>query len=455
MINSTLNTEATRVVRLPVYDKAHPGAPAPGADNVSSQAKQRAAALLRAQAGRKETALMVFQINEYGQLTEAFGEKLGLELSQAVAARLHAHLREADLVQQVANDEFVIVAGNLERLEDVAEMARRLLEVCAGAYDLAYMTPHVKASVGIALHPSDGEQAEDLLRFARIAARRAAQANKTHYHFFSQDLLKREQQKVWMKTELERALKQNRLVLHYQPQYAVGSHTIVGVEALVRMVTESGELVLPDKFIPVAEDSGLIIPLGRWVIQEACRQMAEWRAAGCSLPRMAVNVSPLQLADESLVELISATIEKYGLQYSDLELEITERCMVDWMCEEQCALSELSEKGVRVAIDDFGTGYSSFAYLAHLPLSMLKMDRSFLAEVCSDTRSEQVVAAMITMARGLGLEVIAEGIETAQQYEFLQQNGCDFGQGFGLAKPQPATQLQILLQGSSDWSMSA
>ena len=249
MMDNTRNPDTAKVVRLPTYDKSQPSAAASSENGVSLQARQRAAALLRARTRNKEAALLVFQISDYRQLTEAFGDTLGIELTQAVADRLNAHLRKPDLVQQVAENEFVIVSGNLERPEDVAEMAQRLLDTCGGTYNLSYMTPHIKAAVGIALFKEDGEQAEDLLRFARIAARRAAQAGKAHYHFFSPELLKRQQQKEWMKTELQHALAEQRLLLHYQPQFAVGSRKIVGVEALVRMVSQSGELVMPDTFI--------------------------------------------------------------------------------------------------------------------------------------------------------------------------------------------------------------
>jgi EAL domain-containing protein (putative c-di-GMP-specific phosphodiesterase class I) len=218
------------------------------------------------------------------------------------------------------------------------------------------------------------------------------------------------------------------------------------------MRSASGELNPPDDFIPIAESNGFIVQLGEWVIGEACRQLAYWRGHGYGTLRMAVNVSPQQLLQEGLVETISTAIAKYQLDYTDLEIEITEQPMLEGSPVVAKVLADLNEKGVRIAIDDFGTGYSSFAYLSRLPLNMIKMDRSFLTNISTDPRAGQVATAMIAMARELGFEIIVEGVETPAQRRFLLTSGCDMGQGFGLARPQDAESIERLLMQSLEIS---
>jgi len=273
------------------------------------------------------------------------------------------------------------------------------------------------------------------------ALHRAAYDDPSH-HLFSKDPRNRPQHQEWMAAELEQALLDNRFVLHYQPQYEMGSERIVGVEALVRLTTEDGDLILPDNFVPIAEENGFINRLGHWVIREACRQLALWRASGVGPLRMAVNVSPRQLSDRHLIDIIEDAITEFDLEYNDLELEITEQCMFDYLPLAKNILQELHDRGLRIAVDDFGTGYSSFAYLAELPLNVFKIDRSFLTKITTDGRARQVVSAMIAMARELDFEIVAEGVETEQQYQFLQTTGCNFCQGFGLARPDAAAAIE-------------
>jgi diguanylate cyclase (GGDEF)-like protein len=406
------------------------------------------AALQRAAIANAETAMLVLRINDYRELSETLGETFGTDLAREVESRLHECLRTYDVAERVSDDEFAIVLDRLDKLDDVTQIASRLVASCSGAYAFEGVSSHVKVAVGIALCPPNGEPLETLLRFARIALRGTTDGEVTGCQFFSSELLERQQRRVWMEAELERALEEDRFVLHYQPQYAAEDAQIVGVEALVRMRSASGELIPPDDFIPIAESNGFVVQLGEWVIGEACRQLAYWRGRGYGTLRMAVNVSPQQLLQEGLVETISNAVTKYQLDYSDLEIEITEQPMLEGSPVVAKVLADLHEKGVRIAIDDFGTGYSSFAYLSRLPLNMIKMDRSFLTDISTDPRAGQVATAMIAMARELGFEIIVEGVETPAQRRFLLTSGCDMGQGFGLARPQEAEAIEQLLMQS-------
>ena len=333
-----------------------------------------------------------------------------------------------------------------EDLEDINLICERLVQTCSGHYQLAEATPLVNAAIGVALYPGDTSEVNDMERFARIALRRAETSAGKNYNYFSREMLTRQRYKVWMEGELKRAMAEERFILYYQPQYTLDRHEIVGMEALVRLVTVEGEVIQPDDFISIAEENSFIVDLGYWVIREACRQLAAWRKAGCGPDRIAVNVSPRQLLDSNLPQVIDQAVADSGLRHMDLELEVTESCMLEYLSVTGDVLRELREKGVRIAVDDFGAGYSSFATLAQLPLDIFKLDRSFMNNVSDDPRARHVVIAMVAMARELGYQVIAEGVETDQQYRFLQASGCDLGQGYGLARPQDAASISGLLR---------
>ena len=251
--------------------------------------------------------------------------------------------------------------------------------------------------------------------------------------------------RAWLTAELERAVQQDRLVLHYQPQYTIDTQRVVAVEALVRLVTESGELIGPNVFIELAEQTGQILQIGRWVIEEACQQLGRWQQAGLGMLRMAVNVSPCQLMENDFCAVVDAAVASAGIRHSDLELEITECQMVENLPYVERTLRVLTAKGVRVALDDFGTGYSSLAYLLQLSISTVKVDRVFITPITEDARAGRIVKLIIAMAQELGLELTAEGIETEAQHRFLLESGCQLGQGYGFARPQSAEVIERFL----------
>ena len=348
----------------------------------------------------------------------------------------------------------MLILDDQTESEQLANIAQRLLTDCTGVYTLEGLRMHVNASLGIARFPVDAGEPALLVRFARIALHETDPCSPSPYHFFSQKLLEQLQTRVWMAAELEEALEHERFELHYQPLFDIETQRTLGAEALLRLRSEEGELIAPDRFIPLAEEMGLIVPIGRWVMNEACQQLKRWQQQGYGHLRMAVNVSPVQLSDERFVEMVSEAVETAGIDYSDLELEITEGQVVEYLPLIEKAFKALNAKGVRIAIDDFGTGYSALAYLTRLHWSTVKIDRAFLADIPHESNAGRIVAAIVAMAGELGLRVTAEGVETEAQYRFLSEAGCHFGQGFGYARPQPAADFLRLLQrpGTTGWA---
>ncbi len=399
-------------------------------------------------------ALCVLRLNEYRLLEETFGRRIGTELVNLIGARLRADLRSTNLLEQIAEDEFALILDGRVDHEQLVSIAQRLVKNCTGVYTLEGLRMHVNASLGIARFPEDASEPALLMRFARIALHETDPYSPAPYHFFSQKLLKQLQNRVWMAAELEEALRNNRFELHYQPLFDIETQRTLGAEALLRLRTEEGELIGPNRFVQLAEEMGLIIPIGGWVVREACQQLACWHQQGYPHLRMAVNVSPAQLADDRFVEMVSEAVQRAGIAYSDLELEITEGQVVEYLPLIETAFKELSDMGVRIAIDDFGTGYSALSYLTRLHWSTVKIDRAFLTNIPHERNAGRVVAAIVAMAGELGLEVTAEGVEVEGQYHFLAQAGCQFGQGYGYARPQTARDFlrQLQLSEAIGWS---
>ncbi len=420
----------------------------PGPANIpldAASAQQIDAALRQAQASGLRSACLWISTGEQNLIEETYGHQVGVALMRLVEIRLRECLREDDVMCRVTNHEFAVVLSDVESVRAVAGVAERLQSQCGGVYHPGKSRLHVATHIGIAMYPSDTTEPQELMRYARMAMREASVQGGTRCHFFSPELLMRLHERAWMSAELEQALAQGRLVLHYQPQYAIDTQRVVGVEALVRLATHSGELIKPDNFIALAEETGQIAALGRWVLDKACQQLGRWRRAGKTGLRMAVNISPRQLLDEAFTDMVDAAVTRAGICHSDLELEITEGQIIEHLADVDRTLRKLTAKGVRVAVDDFGTGYSSLAYLTQLSVHAVKVDRAFMARIPDDARAGRLVSAVIAMARELGLALIAEGIETEAQHQFLLQSGCDLGQGYHFSRPQSAKQIEIFL----------
>ncbi|MGI9320732.1 MAG: putative bifunctional diguanylate cyclase/phosphodiesterase [Thiogranum sp.] len=392
-----------------------------------------------------QAACVWLRAGDYNMLEGLYGHQVGLEFMELVEARLSGCLREGDLVCPVGSNEFVVVLKDVENNDVAAAIAERLLVRGSGVYQADGFGLHVQCSAGVALYPVDAAEPYQLLRYARMALPEFNPKQPTQCRFFSTELLARLHDRAWMTAELERAVEQDRLVLHYQPQYAIDTQRVVAVEALVRLETESGELIGPNDFIELAEETGQILQLGRWVIEEACQQLGHWQQAGLGMLRMAVNVSPCQLIANDFCAVVDAAVASAGIRHSDLELEITECQLVENLPYVERTLRLLAAKGVRVAVDDFGTGYSSLAYLMQLSISTVKVDRVFVSPIAEDARAGRIVKLIIAMAQELGLGLTAEGIETEAQHRFLLDSGCQLGQGYGFARPQSAEAIERFL----------
>ncbi len=402
--------------------------------------------LLSARSMGQSAQLLVFRISNYHLLVDTFGPEFGTAAETALLKQLRGLLRRREPAQRIQPGEFGIVGRGIRSEAALKAMADRIVKGGTGRYEINGVPCRLKLEIGAAACPSDSDQPEELLHFARFALRELGDSADSCRSFSRQDLNRRKAM-FRMEAEMEKALEEQRFVLQYQPQFAVSTGAVSGMEALVRLERSDGSRVSPAEFIPIAEDNGFIVRLGYWIIREACQQLARWRQAGLSVPRISLNVSPRQLLDARLLEVTEAAAAETGLSMTDLEFEITERCMLEQSDEVAGTLTALRQRGVRLAIDDFGTGYSSFAYLAWQPMDIVKLDRSFLARVGEDDRTDAVIQGMVSMARQLGLGLVAEGVENEQQANFLRAVGCDVAQGFALAHPQdPEAITQLLIE---------
>ncbi|MGK5071347.1 putative bifunctional diguanylate cyclase/phosphodiesterase [Janthinobacterium sp. ZB1P44] len=409
-------------------------------------------ALARADRQDSSVGLLLLDLDNFKVVNDTLGHHCGDQLLKLVAERLVAILRGTDIICRIGGDEFVVIVEPADDASEMASVARKILAVLAEPFGLEGHQLYVSASIGVSLYPFDAQDVATLTRNADTAMYHAKHQGKNRYAVFKAEMELRAQRRLRMEANLRRALQNEELYLHYQPQIDLRSGRIVGVEALIRWnCREMGQLS-PAEFIPVAEESGIIVDLGRWVLQSACRQAALWCKAGLldSLEHVAVNLSACQARDPGLMDDIRAILHETQLPHGLLELEITEGVLMDNVHANVELMRRLQETGIHLSIDDFGTGYSSMSYLKRLPIDQLKIDRSFVHDLPGE--GEAIVTAIIAMAHSLHLKVVAEGVETLQQVEFLRTAGCDNVQGFFFARPMTAAQLTALLLERRDWS---
>ncbi|WP_303786971.1 EAL domain-containing protein [Azovibrio restrictus] len=387
-------------------------------------------------------AVMFLDVDQFKTVNDSLGHGVGDQLLAEVARRLQSCLRGDDLLARLGGDEFVLLLPRLAQAEDAAGVAAKLLAALAHPVLVAGHELSVSASIGIALYPADGEDVETLLKHADIAMYSAKAAGRANFQFFVPEMNVRAFERMMLENALRRALERQELVLHYQPQVEACSGRLIGCEALVRWQHPEMGLVPPGHFIPVAEDSGLIVPLGEWVLAEACRQQVRWAGQGLV---MAVNISALQFRRGDFVEMVERTLKETGADPAALELEITESALMQPGDELSERLHRLRALGLTLALDDFGTGYSSLAYLKRLPISRLKLDRSFVMDIPLDAEDLAIATATLSLAADLGMEVVAEGVETESQVDFLTRKGCQVLQGFLFGRPMPAAEFEALL----------
>lgn len=405
-------------------------------------------ALATAQRTHIPLAVMFIDMDRFKLINDTLGHHVGDLLLIEVARRLSANVRRSDIVARLGGDEFVVVLTGIEAAYDAFPVGGKILDALGRPYEIEGNVLYSTPSIGLGLYPGDGNTVDELMKSADTAMYHAKVQGRNNIQFFTADMNAAAAERMELERDLRKALLEGgQLELHYQHQVLAHSGAVAGVEALVRWRHPQRGVVSPLKFIPIAEESGLIELLGHWVLEEACRQIAAWRAAGVSGLRMAVNLSAHQLRAESLVGQVREAIQRHGILSGELELEITESAA---MQDPELAirrLQELRDLGVMLAIDDFGTGYSSLAYLKLLPVHTLKIDRSFVKDIEADENDAAISASILALAHSLGLKVVAEGVETEAQCDFLRAHDCDYLQGYYFARPEPAARCFELLQG--------
>jgi diguanylate cyclase (GGDEF)-like protein len=392
--------------------------------------------------------LLFVDLDHFKVVNDSLGHDAGDQLLCDVAQRLAGCVREGDTLARLGGDEFTVLMPNITGAQDAATMASRIESRLEPPFELPGQSVFVTASIGIATGVALRDRSEALLRDADAAMYEAKARGRARHALFDPTMHTRAVTRLAIETDLRRAIDNDQLELHYQPIMWLQGNKIVGVEALVRWRRPDGTLVPPGEFVPVAEETGLIRPIGRWVLHEACRQLARWRsdlpqAAGLA---MSVNISARQLQDASIVEDVESALRETGLDPGSLILELTESAVVETFEEALSTLQQLRWMSVQLAMDDFGTGYSSLSSLSRLPLDILKIDQSFVARLDQDAEGRAVVYAIVSLATALGIRVTGEGIETASQLSALIELDCNHGQGFLLGRPAPPDELAAMLR---------
>ncbi|HYD97004.1 MAG TPA: EAL domain-containing protein [Noviherbaspirillum sp.] len=394
-------------------------------------------AMHQAQRDGSIVAVAFIDLDHFKFVNDSLGHQTGDELLKVVSARLTSCLRATDTVARQGGDEFVVVLGSQRSIEAVTDTVRRLIALVAEPWSINGIELQVTCSAGISLYPADGQDARMLLRHADSAMYKAKELGRNHFEYFAAEMNLHATARLEMLHHLRHAIANNEFVLHYQPKVDLASGRVVGAEALIRWCSPARGLVPPAAFIPLAEESGMIIAIGEWVLRTACAQNVAWQQCGYPAIPVSVNLSPRQLARADVVELVAAALRESGLAPHCLELEITESVVMRDVDQSLATLRKLKELGVKASIDDFGTGYSSLNYLKRFPVDTLKIDRSFVSDVATDQDDAAIVKAVISLAHILNLRVVAEGVEAEEQRLFLLENGCDEVQGYLFGKPVP------------------
>jgi diguanylate cyclase (GGDEF)-like protein len=397
-----------------------------------------------AQRDEARIAVLFIDLDRFKVINDGLGHFVGDELLRQAALRLTESVRASDTVSRQGGDEFVILAS-IDHITDAVHIAEKVVADMNLPFEIAEHRLNVGASVGISVYPQDGEDAATLLRNADVAMYAAKDAGRGTFRFFDAAMNDRAQHRLTMEAALRRALANNEFELFYQPKVCLADRRYCGMEALIRWRDPVLGLISPLDFIPLAEETGLIEPIGTWVLETACAQMRRWADRGMVAGPVAVNVSARQLDDPQFAAKLEAILKHHGLDASQLQLEVTESTVMSDPEVAIEALSKLAALGSTIAIDDFGTGYSSFSYLKRLPIHLLKIDRSFVTDIGHSREDEEIVTAIIQVALALKLMVVAEGVETQQQADFLNGLGCHFAQGYLYAKPLPLAEFEALV----------
>jgi diguanylate cyclase (GGDEF)-like protein len=398
-----------------------------------------------AQRYQRSFAVLFIDLDRFKFINDTLGHEAGDLLLKEVTARFKEVLRGSDVVARLGGDEFVVLLHELHQAEQATKVARKLLAAAIKPFTLSGHECRVTASIGIAMYPRDGEDEQTLMKNADAAMYFAKEEGKNNFQFYSPEILSQSLERLTLENNLRGALERRELSLHYQPKLDLANGAITGVEALLRWDNAELGSVSPTQFIPIAEETGMIIAIGKWVLRAACMQNVAWQRSGLPPLSMAVNLSVRQFNDESLLDDIAEILKETGMAAHLLELEITEGMVIQHPAQTLQLLGAIKRMGVRLAIDDFGTGYSSLGQLKNFPVDTLKVDRSFIRDLATNPADRTLTEAIIAMGKTLSLTVVAEGVETVEQEAFLRAHACDEMQGYYFSKPMPAKEIAALL----------
>ena len=411
-------------------------------------------ALASAERHRHMAAVLFLDIDNFKRINDTLGHFMGDKLLKEVAGRLSATMRRCDsvtkdvpdLFARLGGDEFTVLLNMINEVDDAAKVAHRITETISIPFKLDGYEIYITSSIGIAVYPGDGKDINSLLKNADAAMYYAKEHGKNHYQYYKESMNAAALERLTLENELRRALEREELFLHYQPQVNVRTGAITGVEALVRWQHPARGVVPPSEFIPLAEETGLIIPMSDWVLKTACMQSKAWMEEGYDMAPISINLSSQQFQQKDFIETLSRTLSESGVSPQDIILEITESTIMQTTESSFAVLHELTEMGMRLTIDDFGTGYSSLGYLKRFPIYAIKIDRSFIREISTDPDDAAIAKAIISMAHSLKLNVVAEGVETIEQLKFLHDHESDEVQGFLFSRPVPPEEISVFLE---------
>jgi len=398
--------------------------------------------IARSQRHGSRFGVLIFDLDQFKAVNDSLGHHVGDQLLCEIAERLKFRLRASDTLVRLGGDEFVVLMADLHQPADAVVLAHELLDAFTHPFELPNNRMHVRSSLGIAIYPDDGTDPDVLMKNADMALYAAKAAGRNTYHFFQPIFADQASQRLELELALREAMERQELSLYYQPKVTASDHAFLGFEALLRWNRGEQGFVPPDRFVPVAEDCGLIGQIGGWVLAEACAQIARWHRAGHGWRKIAINVSVRQLVHDDLAGMIRIECERQGISPTLLEVEVTESCVMANPGQTSPILAALRAMGVTVAIDDFGTGHSSLSYLRRLPVDVIKIDRSFVHEAVEDAGAEAIVKTIVNLSKTLGIGVVAEGVETLEQAEMLARMECDVLQGYCFARPMPGDEIE-------------
>jgi diguanylate cyclase (GGDEF)-like protein len=403
-------------------------------------------AMARAVREKVSIALFFLDIDRFKNINDTLGHSAGDQLLKEVSQRFKRHIRTSDTLARLGGDEFVVIATNLGKELNASYVAQNLIDAFQAPFQLANKELHVTTSIGIAIFPDDGSDAENLLKNADMAMYSAKESGRNGFCFYSREMNSKAHQRLEMEAGLRNALHHNEFFLEFQPIMSVDGVKIVAAEALVRWQHPADGKIPPDQFISLAEETGLILPLGEWVLRTACGKIKAWNDAGLPQIRVSINVSSRQIEQKNFTEIVQSVIKDTGANPAQIEIELTESCLLNHACPNMAKVFSLRESGISIAIDDFGTGFSSLSYIKALPIDHIKIDKSFIDDVCGNKQDQAIVEAILAMSKKLDIRNVAEGVETVEQLQFLQQQGCSEIQGYYFHRPLPAEMLEELLR---------